>query len=86
MRVVSFLLPLVGRGRGGGREVMRTRHREFMPFRPPSLPSPARGEGCEAHPAIASSRRLVTGGPNTPITTKTIAIAPAMKPNTPIVP
>ena len=36
--------------------------------------------------AIASSRRLVTAGPNAPITTKTIAIAPAMKLNTPMVP
>ena len=36
--------------------------------------------------AIASSRRLVTAGPNPAITMNTIAIAPAMKLNTPIVP
>jgi hypothetical protein len=42
--------------------------------------------GTRDHAAIASSRRLVTGGPNTPMTTKTIAIAPAMKLNTPMVP
>ena len=43
-------------------------------------------EATRAYAAIASSRRLVTGGPNTPMTTKTIVIAPAMKLNTPIVP
>jgi hypothetical protein len=40
----------------------------------------------EAYAAIASSRRLVTGGPNTPMTIKTIAIAAAMKLNTLMVP
>src|SRR5262249_37228572 len=43
-------------------------------------------EMTRAYAAIASSRRLVTGGPNPPITTKTIAIAPAIKLNTPTVP
>jgi hypothetical protein len=39
-----------------------------------------------SYAAIASSRRLVTSGPNTAMTTKTIIMAPAMKLNTPIVP
>ena len=54
------------------------RSRRLPPFRG--------GEEFIVHAAIASSRRLVTGGPNTPITTNTIAIAPAMKLNTPSVP
>jgi CheY-like chemotaxis protein len=36
--------------------------------------------------AMASSRRWVTAGPNMPITTNTTTMAPAMKPNTPVVP
>ncbi len=36
--------------------------------------------------AIASRRRLVTGGPKKPMTMNTTTMAPAMKLNTPVVP
>src|SRR5580700_6872110 len=48
-------LPLVGRGRGGGREVKRRRRwasracpRKKLPSRPPIPPSPTRGEGVQS--------------------------------------
>ena len=41
-----FPLPLVGRGRGGGREVMRDRQRTHVASRPPPYP-PHQGEGLE---------------------------------------
>jgi hypothetical protein len=39
-------LPLVGRGRGGGREVLLRRRRRALTSRPPPLP-PHKGEGEE---------------------------------------
>ena len=42
--------------------------------------------GHKNHAAIASSRRLVTGGPKKPMTMNTAIIALAINPNTPIVP
>ena len=44
--VPLFPLPLVGRGRGGGREVMRRRQRSHLTSRPPPLP-PHKGEGAD---------------------------------------
>ena len=45
-----------------------------------------RGGRHKNHAAIASSRRLVTGGPKKPMTMNTAIIALAINPNTPIVP
>ena len=48
-------LPLVGRGGGGGREVLTRSSTHACASRPPTLPSPTRGEGF--HPKFSSLKK-----------------------------
>ena len=51
---MHFPLPLVGRGRGGGRQACRECQRQRVTSRPPSLPSPTRGEGVASGEGVYS--------------------------------